>query len=91
MTEQQLNVYQMYVQNDRQVPFWLTRTTWGGTIAKVIHVGELRGSAPYYGNPAVLAEFYDVATGHLKNTDSVSAAGTYKTWRLAQVPVWASQ
>ncbi len=91
MTEQsQLNIYQMYVQNGQQVPFWLTRITWGGTIAKVIHVGDFKGSAPYYGNPDVIAEFYDVSTGHLKNTDFITTAGTYKTWRLAQAPVWAT-
>lgn len=87
----QINIYQMYVLNAYKVPFWVSRITWGGTIAKIVFVGALTGRAPYYGNPEVIAEFYDVATGRLKNKESITTAGTYKTWRLAQAPVWASK
>ena len=42
----------MFVANERQ-PFWLRRTTWGNTCAKVVEVGEFKGPPPYYGNPKV--------------------------------------
>lgn len=84
-----MNIYGMYVHNDSKVPFWITRITWGNTIAKVIFVGPLNGKPPYYGNPEVIAEFYDLSTGRLKNSESITTAGTYKTWRLAQAPDWA--
>jgi len=85
-----LNIYEMYVFHWKQPGFWISRTTWGNTIAKVTHVGELSGAAPYYGNPEVLADVYDLHTGELKERGFViDTAGTFKTWRWVQPPEWS--
>lgn len=91
MTEfSDLNVFQMYVANDRKPGFWLRRTTWGNTVAKVVSVGELTGHAPYYGNPKVHADIFNFRTGKLKEAGArIPAAGTYKTWRQIDPPAWA--
>jgi hypothetical protein len=84
-----LNVYQMFDAADRQVGFWLTRTTWSEKVARVTHVGELKGPPPYYGNPKVKADLYDASSGRLISTGiEITAAGTYKTWRSAPEPSW---
>ena len=49
------NVFEMFVANERQ-PFWLRRTTWDNTCAKVVEVGQFNGPPPYYGNPKVFAD-----------------------------------
>ena len=59
------NVFEMFVANRRQ-PFWLRRTTWGNTCAKVVDVGEFKRPPPYCGNPRVFADIYDLHTGALK-------------------------
>ena len=83
------NVYQMFDAADRQLGFWITRTTWSGKIARVTHVGELKGAPPYYGNPKVTADLYDASTGHLISRGiEVTAPGTYKTWRSIATPAW---
>ena len=41
------NLFEMFVANDRQ-PFWLRRTTWGNTCAKVVEVGQFKGPPPYW-------------------------------------------
>lgn len=85
-----LNVFQMYVANDERPYFWLRRTTWRNTCAQVTSVGEFRGPPPYYGNPKVIADIYDLQTGDLKEQGArIPVPGTYKTWRQIEVPVWA--
>ena len=80
----------MYVANGCRLGFWLRRATWGNTCAKVTSVGELTGRAPYYGNPVVLAEIYDLETGALKDAQArIPVPGTYKTWRQIAAPQWA--
>lgn len=87
-----MNVYQMYVEFGKRPGFWLRRTTWGNTCAKVVSVGEFSGKAPYYGNPEVRADVYDLATGALKEANAVvSVPGTYKTWRWIQPPAWSGE
>ena len=84
------NVFQMYVANGEKPGFWLRRTTWGNTCARVTSVGELMGPPPYYGNPAVLADIYDFRTGALKEKGAkIPAPGAYKTWRLIVPPEWS--
>lgn len=84
------NVFQMYVANGEQPGFWLQRTTWGNTCAQVTSVGELKEPAPYYGNPLVHADIYDLRTGELKQKGTkIPVPGTYKTWRLIDPPDWA--
>ncbi|MBU2952262.1 hypothetical protein [Marinobacter sp. F3R08] len=87
-----MNIYQMYVEHWRQPGFWVRRTTWGNTIAKIISVGELSGRAPYYGNPEVIAIVYDINTGEVKDEHFIiDTAGTYKTWRWVQPPEWSGE
>lgn len=89
MSFSDLNVYQMFDAADRQLGFWITRTTWSGKIARVTFVGDLKGPAPYYGNPKVRADLYNLATGALISSDiEITAAGTYKTWRSIPAPSW---
>lgn len=84
------NVFQMYVANGEEPGFWLRRTTWGNTCAQVTSVGELKGPAPYFGNPPVQADIYDIRTGELKEKDAtIPVPGTYKTWRCIAPPDWA--
>jgi hypothetical protein len=86
-----MNVYEMYVEHGKMPGFWLRRTTWGNTCAKVTSVGELKGRPPYYGNPEVRADIYDLYTGDMKEAEVVvPVPGTYKTWRLIQPPAWSS-
>ena len=83
------NVFEMYVANDKRAGFWLRRTTWGNTCARIVDVGELGGAAPYFGSPKVYADIYDLRTGELKEARArIPAAGTYKTWRLIDAPSW---
>jgi hypothetical protein len=87
-----LNIYEMYVEHWKERGFWVRRTTWGNTIAKIKSVGELSGRAPYYGNPEVVATIYDIHTGEIKEDDFIiTTAGTYKTWRWVQPPKWSSE
>lgn len=87
-----MNVFEMYVANGRRPGFWLRRTTWGNTCAKVTSVGELKGKPPYYGNPKVLADIFDLQTGDLKEAGAViPVPGTYKTWRRIQPPSWSGE
>lgn len=53
--EPQPNVYQMWF-GTQPGPLWITRTTWANLCAKVTVVGQAKGPAPYYGNPAVKAD-----------------------------------
>ncbi len=86
-----MNIYEMYVEHWKRPGFWIRRTTWGNTIAKIKHVGELSGRSPYYGNPAVVAVVYDLSTGDVKDENFlIDTAGTYKTWRWVQPPSWSS-
>jgi len=83
------NVYQMFDAADRKLGFWITRTTWLGKVARVIHIGELKGPPPYYGNPKVKADLYDSSTSHLISQGiEISVPGTYKTWRSVAPPAW---
>jgi hypothetical protein len=85
-----LNIFQMYAANGEQPGFWLRRTTWGNTCACVTSVGEFKGPPPYYGNPIVLADIYDLRTSDLKEKDArLPVPGTYKTWRQIDPPGWA--
>lgn len=87
----ELNVFQIYVANGEQPGFWLRRTTWGNTVAKVMSVGPLTGPPPYYGNPQVRADLYDLASGEVKERNvRIPVPGTYKTWRQIEPPPWAS-
>ena len=85
----QQNVFGMFVANGRQ-PFWLLRTTWCNTCAKVVEVGKFRGPPPYYGNPSVFVDIYDLHSGELKEAQ-LPVPGTYKTWRRIPPPPWSGK
>ena len=88
-TSQDLNVFQMFVAHGG-AGFWVRRTTWGNTCARVVRVGELTGPAPYFGNPSVLMDVYTL-DGQIKDHGAqLSVPGTYKTWRLIDAPEWTA-
>lgn len=67
-----------------KLPFWIMRDTWGNTIAKVVHIDgaeqgkPIPGRPPYYGNPAVYADFYKIESGEkVGENQPVSCPGTY--------------
>lgn len=84
------NVFEMYVSNDMKPGFWLRRTTWGNTCAQIVEISEFKGPPPYFGNPKVYADIYDLRTGALKEARAqIPVPGTYKTWRLIGAPDWS--
>lgn len=84
------NIFKMYVANGEQPGFWIRRTTWENTCAQVTSIGPFTGPAPYFGNPIVLADVYDLETGKLRDKDvKIPVPGTYKTWRRIDAPIWA--
>lgn len=86
------NVFEMFVRNGNEAGFWIKRTTWANTCAKVVSVGEFKGSPPYFGNPKVFAEIYNLDTGALIDPNGkISVPGTYKTWRRIDPPEWATK
>jgi Domain of unknown function (DUF5710) len=84
----QHNVYQMAEINGGP-GFWVTRTTWGHTIARVVGIGTITGPGPYFGSPPVLMDVYSNDGKRRDGLERLSTAGTYKTWRLIDPPAWA--
>ncbi|MBP6379087.1 MAG: hypothetical protein KA312_01580 [Sphingorhabdus sp.] len=83
------NVYQMFTSNGGE-GFWVWRTTWDASVARVVKVGPFTGPPPYYGSPKVLIDVYN-NQGELRDGAAVmSVPGTYKTWRLIDPPAWVS-
>ncbi len=85
----QPNIFQMYMAHGGP-GFWLRRTTWESTCARVVGMGEPSGPGPYFGNPPVLADIYTLAGRLKEELARLPAAGTYKTWRQIGPPAWAS-
>lgn len=84
------NLFEMFIANGARPGFWLRRTIWASSCARVTSIGQLTGPAPYYGNPEVHADIYDLTTGELHEANvRLPAAGTYKTWRFINPPPWA--
>lgn len=85
----QHNVYQM-AEIYGGPGFWVTRTTWGHTVARIVGIGTMTRLGPYFGSPPVLMDVYS-KDGKLRDgLDRLSTAGTYKTWRLIDRPEWAA-
>lgn len=83
------NVFEMCVANGGP-GFWIRRTTWDATCARVVGVGRFTKPAPYYGNPPVVMDVYN-PKGELKDElAKVSVPGTYKTWRKIDAPDWVA-
>ncbi len=82
-----LNVYEMFVDNGRQVGFWLTRTTWRDLCARVTSVGDFKGPSPCFGNPRVAGDLFNLSSGELKQANAeIPSPGTHKTWRQIAAP-----
>jgi hypothetical protein len=86
---QDCNVFQMAVANGGP-GFWVRRTTWDGSIARVVRLGEFTGPPPYFGSPSVLMDVYSLSGELRDEAAQLPAAGTYKTWRLVDAPEWAA-
>ncbi|MBY3333976.1 hypothetical protein HFN98_25640 [Rhizobium laguerreae] len=84
------NVFEMFVANGGP-GFWIRRTTWGRTLARIIGVGMFTKPAPYFGNPSVLMDVYELEGGLKEGLAMVPVPGTYKTWRRIEAPPWAEQ
>lgn len=84
----QRNVYQMAEINGGP-GFWVTRTTWGNTVARIVGIGTITGPGPYFGSPPVLMDVYSKDGKPGDRLVRLSTAGTYKTWRLIDPPTWA--
>src|SRR5215471_10889202 len=82
------NIYEMCVANGRP-GFWIRRTTWGATCARVVGVGPMTKPGPYFGNPYVLMDVYSLAGELKEGLAQVPVPGTYKTWRKIPAPSWA--
>lgn len=82
------NVFEMFVANGGP-GFWVQRTTWGATCARVVCIGPFTGPPPYFGNPSVLMDVYSLG-GALKEAGvQLPVPGTFKTWRQIDAPNWA--
>ncbi len=89
MTDSSLNVFEMLV-NSGGPGFWIRRTTWGNTVARVVGAGAFTIAHPYFGNPSMLMDVYG-DDGVLKDVlAAVPVPGTYKTWRSVSPPDWAA-
>ena len=85
-TNQGQNIFEMYV-SDGGPGFWVRRTTWGNTCARIVRVGEMTKPGPYFGNPSVLMDVYTLEGQ--EEAAALPVAGTYKTWRKIDPPDWA--
>lgn len=82
------NVFQMCAAHGGP-GFWVRRTTWEATCARVVGVAAFAGPPPYYGNPPVIIDVYSL-DGKLKDSLArLAVPGTYKTWRRIDPPGWS--
>ncbi|PDT50906.1 MULTISPECIES: DUF5710 domain-containing protein [Sinorhizobium] len=81
------NVYEMFVEHGGP-GFWIRRTTWGGTCARVIRIGEMTKPAPYFGSPTALMDVYSLDGASKEGLAQVRVPGTFKTWRKIDAPAW---
>jgi hypothetical protein len=84
------NVFEMIVANGGP-GFWIRRTTWGGTLARIIGNGAFTKAPPYFGNPSVLMDVYGLGGELKEGLAAVRVPGTYKTWRRIEPPRWTEQ
>ena len=85
----QFNVFQMAEINGGP-GFWVTRTTWGDSIAHIVGIGMMTKPGPYFGSPPVLMDIYTRDGKLRKGLERLSTAGTYNTWRLIDTPEWVA-
>jgi hypothetical protein len=82
------NVFEMVVTNGGP-GFWVRRTTWAATCARVVGIGPFTKPGPYFGNPAVVMDVYTLRGELKEGLAKMSVPGTYKTWRTIPEPSWA--
>lgn len=83
-----MNIYLMFLANEKQLPIWVTK--WTSQVLRVTTIDELKGRAPYFGNPRVVGELFS-NYGQGKPTETfykvedrvVSSPGTYN-WRWVE-------
>jgi hypothetical protein len=83
-----VNIFEMCVAHGGP-GFWVRRTTWGTTCARVVRVGAFTAPAPYFGNPSVLMDVYTLQGQLKEDLAPLPAPGAYKTWRRIETPPWA--
>lgn len=83
------NVFEMFVTNGGP-GFWVRRTTWRSSCARIIRVGPMTKPGPYFGNPSVLMDVFSLKGDLQEGLAKMPVPGTYKTWRLIAPPSWAS-
>lgn len=85
------NLPRLYRLNGWRAGLWVRRNSWGNTVALITSVGgqvdgKLDGRDPYYGDPEVLADVYDVRTGALlEQQASLPCVGSWQ-WAWIGVP-----
>ena len=84
------NVYEMFLANEGP-GFWVRRTTWGRTCARVLGIGLMTKPPPYCGNPPVVMDVYSLDGDPKDRLAQLPVPGTYKTWRKIEAPSWASR
>jgi hypothetical protein len=81
----------MYIENERKTGFWIRRWSWERRCAKVTEVAELTGKPPYYNNPKIFVDFYDIETGKPRDRhQELSCAGNY-TYIAIDEPRWPTE
>ena len=85
------NIHQMIDRNRGDLGIWIRRITWGNSCAQIVDAGQRKGPAPYYGNPAIYADIYDLRTGQKQDERAkLPVPATFKTWREINPPAWAT-
>ena len=85
-----MNVYEMYKANKHKLGFWIVRNSWGNTCAQVTSIAgvvpgkAISGRAPYYGNPVVKADFYDLRTGKRTSIGAVVSCPGTSAYKLVE-------
>ena len=82
------NVFQMIAAHGGP-GFWVRRTTWEATCARVVGVAAFAGPPPYYGNPPVIVDVYSLDSKLKDSLARLAVPGTYKTWRRIDRPEWS--
>jgi hypothetical protein len=76
-----MNIYEMLKKNNGKIGFWIQRSSWVISCAKVVRIGQMRGYPPYYGNPIVRVDMYKIVTGEVLDKNvrlSCPGTGDYK-------------
>jgi hypothetical protein len=90
------NVFEMYVASGNRAGFWVQRQTWGNSCALVKLVGgrdagELPGAPPYFNDPEVTVDMFNLHNGALLEADvPLRCPGTY-SYSEVDPPGWYNE